>query len=338
MTSENRKKGNNKNQTNDDNTGKDKKELNGFGKSGPPKNAPSKPQGSTMAVDVPGALAVPQQAQVSVAPLPAPTGGPTSQVTSTKRKYTKSSERKRARLSDNPKHDPSKKPEVGKPAPELLRFKLKLINGTYTAGYRYKFRSDPKWDDKNWVDALHKWRKGLLDRIYIKEDVDGENNKPNNKKGPRTRWSLAEIEYLRVQIRKLVRSTGAPLATKDWKNLAEIHNKRFKGKEIRIGEQLANGGVATTIQVIEKRTWNAINGFYNKFPDMKAMVEEEIKGWHSDNSDVEESDDKSGRKYEYDDEETDEEDYAMKESSDDEDDGRRPAGQPAGGVLIGAAA
>ncbi|KAH9222251.1 hypothetical protein DL95DRAFT_454717 [Leptodontidium sp. 2 PMI_412] len=339
MSSKKRSKDNRKKQTNSENVSKDKDGGNGVGRSGSSKDTSFKAQSSTIAVDVPGVLATPQQAQDSVAPLPAPTG-PTSQVTSKKRKYnTKSSDRKRARLSDNPKHDPRKKPEVGKPAPELLRFKLKLINGGYTKPYRYQFRNDPKWDDKKWIDALHKWRKGILDRIYIKEDVEGENNNPSNKKGPRTRWSFAEIEYLRVQIRNLVRSTGDPLTTKDWKKLAEIHNERFKGKEIRIGEKLANGGVATTNQIIETRSWNAINGFYNKFPEMKAMVEEEIKAWRSDSSEEDEkSDDKSGREYEYDDEETDEEVYDIEESSDDEDEGRPPARQPVGSVLVEATA
>ncbi|KAH7369659.1 hypothetical protein BKA65DRAFT_470917 [Rhexocercosporidium sp. MPI-PUGE-AT-0058] len=321
-------------QTKKENDDKDKKEASKVDQVGSSKDAVSKVQDSTIVVDVPGFLPV---TQASVAPRSTPPG-PTSQATSKNRKI--GAKVFLARLADNPNHDPSKKPEVGKPAPEMLRFKLKLTTGTFSTVYKYKFRNHPKWDDKEWVDALYKWRKRILDKVILKEDAKGnlETKKPS-KSSPRTRWSFAEIEYLRMEIRKLVRSTGTRLTTKDWTKLAEIHNERFKGKEIHVGEKLARGGVATTTQVIEKRTWNAIYGLYTKFPDMKDIVDEEINGWHSDDEDEDlekknDDDASSNMEYESDDDESDEEFYDMEESSDDEDEGRRPGSQPVGGILF----
>lgn len=89
-------------------------------------------------------------------------------------------------LADNPKHDPKKKPEVGKPCPDMLRFKLKLINGTYTEPYKFGLRHDPKWDDKGWIRKLNRWRQRILDRMILKDEDPSE--KPKVKTGAGSRW------------------------------------------------------------------------------------------------------------------------------------------------------
>ncbi|KAL2064006.1 hypothetical protein VTL71DRAFT_4500 [Oculimacula yallundae] len=218
----------------------------------------------------------------------------TTKPTPKKRKAgSKVSQPKRARLEDNPEYDLSKIPKVGTPSPEMLRFKLKLTDGTYTEPYRFKLRHIPKWDDKAWVAALHKWRKRILDRVIIKEADPNKN--PDKKISNRSKWSWAELESLRMEIRKLVKSTGVSLSTKDWKKLNDIHMAKFANTEIRVGERLAYGGVATTTQTIDVRTISAMKCIYDKFPDMKAIVKEEIEAWRSESDeDPKKTDDFAG--------------------------------------------
>ena len=238
-------------------------------------------------------------------------------------------------MADNPKHHLKDLAELGKPDDSKLRFKLRMVGGGYTKAFRFEGRKNSDWNNKEWVDELNRWRIKTLKRYYTTEDAA-----PNVKKtGPRVRWSYAELEYLRMQIRKRVRSTGTALSGKDWKKLTEQHNERFEGKLVRIGEKLASGKIAVSEQVIEKRSQPAITALYGKYNDLRLIVEEEINAYGMDGSD--DADPPSGSDTSDDSDESDEDgsgvmDYNLEDSSDDEDEGRRPAAQPVGGVLVDA--
>ncbi|KAK0114651.1 hypothetical protein ONS95_014137 [Cadophora gregata] len=250
---------------------------------------------------------------------------------------------KGVRMADNPKHTLNSLAEVGKPDDSKMRFKLKIIGGGYTKAFRFEGRKNPEWDNKEWVNELNKWRIKILKR-YFKAENAATNNK---KSGPRVRWSYAELEYLRMQIRKRVRFTGTTLSGKDWKKLTEQHNERFQGKMVRVGEKLAGGRVAVTDQIIERRSQAAMTALYGKYDDLRQIVHEEITAFGTEASDdtpasynssqesniFEDSDEFDG----YDEDESGIVDYDLENSSDDEDEGRRPIGQPVGGRLVTAA-
>jgi len=299
--------------------------------------ASSASEESSIVVDVSGALESLRNTQNSAA---AAVSGAFSMTSSTpKRRRTAKanppSAKKGVHMADNPKHHLKDLAEVGKPDDSKLRFKLKMVRGGYTKAFRFEGRKNPDWNNKEWVDGLKKWRIKTLKRYYTIEDAAPKVRKT----GPRVRWSYAELEYLRMQIRKRVRSTGTALSGKDWKKLTEQHNERFQGKLVRIGEKLASGKIAVSEQVIERRSQPAITALYGKYDDLRRIVEKEIKAYGTEGSDDTDSSsdtDTFDESDESDEEESGAMDYNLEDRSDDEDEGRRPAAQHVGGVLVNA--
>ncbi|PVH87815.1 hypothetical protein DL98DRAFT_581051 [Cadophora sp. DSE1049] len=296
-------------------------------------------QESIIVVDVSGALEALRNSQTSATSALAHNVSTPSGTLKRKRtaKTNPPSALKGVRMADNPKHDLKILAEVGKPDDTKMRFKLKMVGGGYTKAFRFEGRKKPDWENKEWVDELNKWRIKTLKRYFTTEDAA-----PNDKKtGPRARWSYSELEYLRMQIRKRVRSTGTALSGKDWKKLTEQHNERFQGKTVRVGEKLASGKIAVTEQIIETRSQAAITALYGKYDDLRHIVGEEMMAFSTEvsdetaasydsSSDTDTSDDSDDS----DEDESRAMDYNLEDSSDDEDEGRRLAGQPVGSILV----
>ncbi|KAH7382991.1 hypothetical protein BKA64DRAFT_749088 [Cadophora sp. MPI-SDFR-AT-0126] len=295
--------------------------------------------GSAIFVDVPGAFDALGHAQAS-STTASINNASTPRTTLKRKRPAKTnppSALKGVRAADNPKHNLTNLAEVGRPDDSKMRFKLKLVEGGYTKTFRFEGRKHPEWENKEWVDGLNKWRIKLLKRYFTTEDAALNKNKSS----PRVRWSYAELEYLRMQIRKRVRSTGTTLSGKDWNKLTEQHNERFLGKTVRVGEKLASGKIAVTEQVIEARSQAAITALFAKYEDLRHIVEDEVKVFgaqvsddtatsynsSSDLSTSDVSDDSDG-------DENGAMDYNWEDISDDEDEGRRPVGQPSGGTFV----
>lgn len=242
-----------------------------------------------------------------------------------KRKYTRNSQvaRKVCLKSDNPSLN-MERAELGKPESSKTRIKILCTDGTYKKD-KWKHRKEEKWDDKKWISELNKWR-------TLKFSSAFKNDKSITKLA-KARWSHAELQFLEGQIRKKVTDTGAYLSGKDFREFAQIHNKRFEGKEIKIGEKLANGQAATSNQIISARSPQALKSLHEKNPEFKKVVETLIKQYNTDTGDEDSSDEEMGESEENEDE-MDDEDNGLEEDSDDEMDGYRPAAQPMGGVLV----
>ncbi|CZT50082.1 uncharacterized protein RSE6_11007 [Rhynchosporium secalis] len=80
---------------------------------------------------------------------------------------------------------------------------------------------------------------------------------------------------------------------KDLQNIVSNHNAESEGKEIKVGDKPASGGVCTRSQIIHKKLLCAIQGLYNKYPDLKGIVREEIDAWRSESDEVAEKKDNS---------------------------------------------
>lgn len=114
----------------------------------------------------------------------------------------------------------------------------------------------------------------------------------------------------------------------DWRIIAKNHKRRFAGKTVKKGEQLLSG-VASRDYRIGERTALGIRAAFDKMKDLKNMVDEIVAEFTEDeSSDGEEDGEVVIHKHGGD------LDHHLEDPSDDEDDGRRPASNPTGAILV----
>jgi len=214
--------------------------------------------------------------------------------------------------------------------------------------HRFSGHTAKKWDNEAWITKLNKWRYQTIDRKF-KRDPHCQ------KKGSRGRWSVAEKQFLKEQLKKRAEETGNRMFREDWRIIANNHKQRFAGKTVKKGEQLLSG-VASRDYTIGERTALGIRAAFSKMKDLKDMVDEIVAEFTDDESSdgelmegvvkgTENKQDSMNIDDEKDEEDEDEKvtckhrgdlDHHLEDPSDDEDDGQRPASNPTGAILVSA--
>lgn len=142
---------------------------------------------------------------------------------------------------------------------------------------------------------------------------------------------MAEKAYLKQQLEKTIEVSGSRLTGNDWKEIAKLHNARFSGTKVKKGEKLLKGDAAKDYTITD-RSALAIRAAYDKMPDLVQFVEDLVAEYTEDEGEEEEGGDKmegiiekehGGEMFHY-----------LEDPSDDEDDGRRPASNTTGAILV----
>jgi hypothetical protein len=181
-------------------------------------------------------------------------------------------------LRDNINVDRSKAVK-GKPEPHKVKFHLKNKNGNY-AQHEFARAAENKWNDGKWIGDLNKFRGQVFRRSF--------KNDPAYPKGTtRSKWSMAEAEFLEAQVKKYAGKTGRSLTKKEWGKIERAHNRRFIGKQIKAGERLMSGSLAKSDHKITIRTATAIKAQFDKNQNLKEAVDDEIAKFQSDGDESE---------------------------------------------------
>ncbi|KAE9369348.1 hypothetical protein N431DRAFT_510926 [Stipitochalara longipes BDJ] len=207
-----------------------------------------------------------------------------------------------------------------KPEPEKLSIRFKDIKGNIHE-HDFPDRNAKKWDNEDWISALNKWRYQTFSRKF-KYD-------PSIKRGRRGKWTMAERNFLKEQVIKKIEEHGDRLLGEDWKEVAKAHNERFAGTIVKKGEKLLKG-VAVKDYTITERSAIAIRATFDKDEDLKQMMEDMVAEYTDDEGEVEGEPMEGLLKEEH----GGELDHHLEDPSDDENDGRRPASNHTGAILL----
>ena len=217
------------------------------------------------------------------------------------------------------------------------------------------------WNDGAMISEANKWRNQVLRRM-LKRDNDFKG------RTIRAKWGMRETAALKSSLKNKVEETGGRRLTgAEWVEVQEEHNERFSGTKVFKGERLLGGQTAKTEETIERRTVVAIKALFDRNADLAAFMKD-LFGETADNDDNDAAgaagdvaveggemaeEGFSGDEMEDEDDDKDEDedeapskkrkrghggaiDPKLEEHSDDEDEGRRPASNPVGGVLVSA--
>jgi hypothetical protein len=223
--------------------------------------------------------------------------------------------------SQNANLDQSKA-QRGNVEPKKLVLRFKDVKGNIHE-HSFPGRAAQKWDDDLWIASLNKWRYQTFNRKF-KYD-------PSVKHRPRGKWTMAEKEYLKQQLKKRIEESGNRLAGNDWKEIAKLHNERFSGTKVKKGEKLLKGEAAKDYTITD-RSALAIRAAYDKMHDIVQFVEDLVAEYTDDEGDEEEGGDKMEGIIE--EKPGGQLDHHLEDPSDDEDDGRRPASNTTGAILV----
>ena len=223
-------------------------------------------------------------------------------------------------VSDNPNLDRSKvithKPELGK-----LSIRFKDIKGNIHE-HNFPNRHAKKWDDDDWVSTLNKWRYQTFSRKFRYD--------PTQMRGRRGKWTMAERNFLKEQVIRKIEQHGDRLLGDDWKEIAKAHNERFANTPVKKGEKLLHG-VAVKDYTITERSAIAIRATFDKDPELKQMLEDMVAEYTDAEDEEEDGEPMEGI---FEDEHGGELEHHLEDPSDDEDDGRRPASNQTGAILV----
>jgi hypothetical protein len=223
--------------------------------------------------------------------------------------------------SENVNLDQSKA-QRGKIEPKKLVLRFKDVKGNIHE-HSFPGRAAKKWNDDQWIASLNKWRYQTFNRKF-KYD-------PSVKHRPRGKWTMAEKEYLKQQLEKKIEESGNRLIGNDWKEIANLHNARFSGTKVKKGEKLLKGEAAKDYTITD-RSALAIRAAYDKMPDLVQFVEDLVAEYTDDEGEEEENGDKMEGIIE--ENHGGQLDHHLEDPSDDEDDGRRPASNTTGAILV----
>jgi len=209
----------------------------------------------------------------------------------------------------------------------------------------YTRRKIIDWNSKKDVAHLNTWRNQI-----IKRKLDNETTRKRDE-GYRPHWSEKEKAVLSSLVRDQIRKKGRQLSPDDWVKIAEKHNERFRGVRVHVGEKLpgtmnskgrlADSKVLKKTHVLGNRTCSAIKTQFGRWPDLVAMVKEElgklgiVQVERADEDEASECEDDEDEEEEGSDVDSENElDLGLEDPSDDEDDGRRPASTQTGARII----
>ncbi|KAH8661539.1 hypothetical protein BGZ60DRAFT_433351 [Tricladium varicosporioides] len=208
--------------------------------------------------------------------------------------------------------------------------------------FKYHVRKDKKipsgkaefnWNSPRDISDLNKWRSQIFRRVFKRD--------PNFQKNPtRTKWTKPEYDNLAESIKEKAASGRGRLTRADWEAIAKAHNERFKGKQIKIGDELMKpGDKSKGKQTISERTASAIQALCERTPALKALANANVTTTVENESDIPMTDtpdntDEDEKDTDIDDELAGDLDHNLEDPSDDEKDGMRPAGNPTGAASI----
>ena len=255
---------------------------------------------------------------------------------------------------DNPTLDktPLKR---GVPQPEKLTLTLKDTKGNIHKRF-FPEKDEEKWDDPKWISECNKWRNQVLRRL-LKRDPTW------SARGIRPKWGMRETIALKSEVKKKVKEVGSrKLTGQEWQEVTDAHNKRFATEKLRPGERLLGGDLNKTVQEIGQRTTISIKSLFERNKELKTffngLIVETTDLNDGENNDVmggfedvemsgsAQGNDEDDRDSEADTEEESpsktqmtgshggEIDARLEDPSDDDDEGRRPASNQTGALII----
>ena len=128
----------------------------------------------------------------------------------------------------------------------------------------------------------NKWRYQVIDRRLNEKAAGGE----SHTRAFRPHWSEREMLFLENLIKSRIRKARGRLTRYDWEKIAMSHNKEFVGETIQVGEKLppaisnkgklSKGGALKNAHVLPERSVQAIQTQAGRWPNVRAMVEEEL--------------------------------------------------------------
>jgi hypothetical protein len=172
---------------------------------------------------------------------------------------------------DDNKHIPRKPVLKGKVEPEKLRFEAIDSDGNIHERFFHKINEE-KWNDGQWISDANKWRSQAIRRLF-KAD-------PHFKaKDIREKWTDEEIGYFKSNILSMAKKNHRQLVAKDWKQMVEMHNRKFFGCK-------AGAGGTPSNRVHGLRTATGLRTKYKRFPDLIAQVTQLIASPSEDTGDA----------------------------------------------------
>jgi hypothetical protein len=223
---------------------------------------------------------------------------------------------------------------VGKVDRSMLKLRLKDTKGkVYT--WKYTKRHTINLEDKHQVADADKWRRQVFKRRLHRNDSPAT---------PRPHWSEKEKASLSGMIKARINKKKGPLMVADWNKISELHNARWIGAEVKVGEKLPGHknakGVMSKDRVLKRvhklppRTSTSIKAQVKKWPDIMQMIDTEVAKYTASPPSSESSDEPEV-KDELSDSDTSSIDADLEGGdSDDEKDGQRPASTQNGARLI----